>query len=127
VRRNPGSVNVPLSTSGTSATCEAVRLADDGEPVKPAAEANRTEDPVQPPAPARRKEVRPWIIPGSPINSYSDSELASLAQWIRSDDVLRTEDELLDEMMRELGFQKRGRNIVARLTDAIICSRPPER
>jgi hypothetical protein len=55
---------------------------------------------------------------------YSDAELLELAQWIRSDEVLRTEDELLEEMMQELGFQKRGKNIVARLTAAIIRSQP---
>jgi len=54
---------------------------------------------------------------------YSDAELLELAQWIRSDDVLRTEDEQLQEMMRELGFQKRGKNIVARLNTAISRSR----
>ncbi len=43
--------------------------------------------------------------------------------WISSDDVLRTEGELLDEMMRELGFQRRGQNVVARLTTAISRSR----
>jgi hypothetical protein len=45
-----------------------------------------------------------------------------MAPWIRSDDVLRTQDELLQEMMRELGFQRRGKNVVARLTAAITRS-----
>jgi hypothetical protein len=38
--------------------------------------------------------------------------------------MLRTEDELLDEMMRELGFQPHSKNIVDRLTVAIRRSRP---
>ena len=33
-----------------------------------------------------------------------------------------TQDELLQEMMRELGFQRRGKNVVTRLTAAIIRS-----
>jgi hypothetical protein len=37
--------------------------------------------------------------------------------------VLRTEDELLVEMMRELGFQRRGKNVVTRLTAAIARTR----
>lgn len=75
-----------------------------------------------PSAPRQRIGPRPWITPGHPIGGYSDPELISLARWIRSDDVLRTEDELLDEMMRELGFQRRGKNVVARLTAAITRS-----
>jgi hypothetical protein len=30
------------------------------------------------------------MIPGYPIDTYSDAELLGLAQWIRSDDALRT-------------------------------------
>ncbi len=59
---------------------------------------------------------------GNPIETYSDAELLSIARWIRSDDALRTEDELLQEMMKELGFQRRGKNVVARLTTAITQS-----
>ena len=75
-----------------------------------------------PPAPSKRMVPRPWVTPGYPIHAYSDDELVSLAQWIRSDDLLRTEDELLQEMMRELDFQRRGKNVVARLTAAITRS-----
>jgi very-short-patch-repair endonuclease len=76
------------------------------------------------PAAGQRTGPRPWIIPGQLIDAYSTTELIELARWIRSDDALRTEDELLREMMRELGFQKRGKNIVARLTAAIVRSAP---
>jgi hypothetical protein len=76
------------------------------------------------PAAGQRISPRPWIVPGQPIDAYSDAELIRLAQWIRSDDSLRTEDELLQEMMRELGFQRRGKNVVARLTAAITWSAP---
>src|SRR5205814_342468 len=55
------------------------------------------------PAAGQRTGPRPWIIPGQLIDAYSDTELIDLARWIRSDDALRTEDELLREMMRELG------------------------
>ena len=60
--------------------------------------------------------------PGQPIDAYSDAELLRLAQWIRSDDILRLQDELLQEMMNELGFQRRGKNVVHRLTTAITQS-----
>jgi very-short-patch-repair endonuclease len=82
--------------------------------------------PVKPPPSAlgQRQGPRPWVTPGYPIETYSDAELLNLARWIRSDDALRTQDELLQEMMRELGFQRRGKNVVTRLTAAIIRSTP---
>jgi very-short-patch-repair endonuclease len=72
----------------------------------------------------RRVGERPPVPRGYPIGGYSDGQLIRVAQWIRSDGVLRTEDELLDDVMRELGFQRRGKNIVDRLTVAIRRSRP---
>lgn len=71
------------------------------------------------PVPGQRQGLRPPLPSGQPIDAYSDAELLTLARWITTDDVLRTEDELLQEMMRELGFQRRGKNVVARLTAAI--------
>jgi very-short-patch-repair endonuclease len=63
-----------------------------------------------------------WTQRGS-IDEYSMSELATLARWIESDTLLRTEDELLTEMMRMLGFVRRGSKITATLTRAIAWSR----
>ena len=100
---------------------------DDGEPgrlVQTADEAALSRTTPAPPAPGHRIGPRPWIIRGQPIEAYSDAELLRLAEWIRSDDILRTQDELLQEMMRELGFQRRGKNVVARLTTAITRSAP---
>ena len=71
------------------------------------------------PAPGQHRGPRPPVLSGQPIEAYSDAGLLSLARWITADDALRTEDELLQEMMRELGFQRRGKNVVARLTTAI--------
>jgi very-short-patch-repair endonuclease len=71
------------------------------------------------PASGQRQGPRPPLLRGQPIEAYSDAELLTLARWITTDDILRTEDELLQEMMRELGFQRRGKNVVARLTAAI--------
>jgi hypothetical protein len=80
-------------------------------------------------APGQRISARPPIIGGQPIAAYSDAELVNLARWITTDNVLRTEDELLQEMMRELGFQRRGKNVVSRLATAIAQSAtsPPGR
>lgn len=42
-----------------------------------------------------------------------------------SDTLLRTEDQLLDELMHELGFQRRGPRIVEALTTAIRTAADP--
>jgi very-short-patch-repair endonuclease len=111
----------------------------DADHNQPATSARGTEDSAPPaglptayqaavsrttPLPVQRTGPRPWIVPGQLIDAYSDTELIELARWIRSDDALRTEDELLREMMNELGFQKRGSKIVARLAAAITWSAP---
>ena len=118
---------------------EAVRAADNGDPTPRPQPAPAILASGQPgarlqtayetalsrftPVPGQRRGLRPPVISGQPIEAYSDAELLSLARWIITDDALRTEDELLQEMMRELGFQRRGKNVVARLTAAIQRSR----
>jgi very-short-patch-repair endonuclease len=69
--------------------------------------------------PKRDPALNPRCMPGLAIDGYTDTDLRLLARWIKSDGILRTADELMTEMMRELGFQKRGSRIVARLTEAI--------
>jgi very-short-patch-repair endonuclease len=64
--------------------------------------------------------VRPGL--GS-IGAYRHEELVTLIRWLESDTLLRTEDELVTEAVRVLGFHKRGRNIVAAVEDAIADSR----
>jgi very-short-patch-repair endonuclease len=116
---------VRAADEGEQATL--VRDPDDGEPgtlLQTAHEAALSRTTPASPAPGQRIGPRPWITRGQPIEAYSDTELLRLAQWMRSDDILRTQDELLQEMMRELGFQRRGKNVVARLTAAISQSAP---
>jgi very-short-patch-repair endonuclease len=68
---------------------------------------------------ATRKGAKP-ITPGlGNIKSYSDQQLVDLIRWIESDTLMRTEDELLDEAIRLLGFQRRGPKIVERLNLAV--------
>lgn len=66
-----------------------------------------------------RRRPRPPVPRGEPITAYSHSQLVSLARWIASDTLLRTEDQLITEMMEELGFQRRGKRILAALQRAI--------
>lgn len=71
------------------------------------------------PAQPRNPSLNPFLVPGLSIDAYSDRDLDRLVRWVKSDDVLRTEDELLIELMHELGFQRRGKKVVERLTAAI--------
>lgn len=69
--------------------------------------------------PASRRGPCPIWISGEGIDSYTHAELVALVRWIESDTLLRTEDELLAEAVRQLGYKKRGSRIVAALTIAI--------
>jgi len=44
-------------------------------------------------------------------------------QWVWSDGRLRTDEETLEEMIRELGFQRRGPRIVSSIREAITRAR----
>jgi very-short-patch-repair endonuclease len=72
---------------------------------------------------SERRAPRPTVHPGQPIDSYSRQQLIAVAKWIESDDRLRTKDELLEVMIRELGFARRGSKIVAAIGAAIDQSR----
>lgn len=57
------------------------------------------------------------------IAEYTQSELVAMILSIESDGLLRTKVELRDEMIRELGFQRRGPRIVAAVESAIDVAR----
>jgi hypothetical protein len=59
------------------------------------------------------------VEPGYTIDSYTATELRSVVRWVKSDGLLRTEDELLNEVMEALWFERRGKKIVAAIADAI--------
>ena len=71
-----------------------------------------TQPPVSPVVadPAARG-ARPNVMPGENINEYSHHELVALARWIRSDTLLRTDDDMHREMRKELGFKRGGSRI----------------
>ena len=68
-------------------------------------------------APART--LRPNIVRGYSIDKYRPYQLDALVRWICSDTLLRTEEELMAEMRKELGFKRRGSRIDAALKAAI--------
>ena len=69
-------------------------------------------------AEAKRTLPRPGLARGWTIDQYEPRTLVQLVRHLRSDGVLRTRDEELALLMRELGFTKRGSRIVAALTAA---------
>jgi very-short-patch-repair endonuclease len=83
--------------------------------------------PARPPAPApsavtsaapKLRGPRPAVEPGHPISDYTLEQLVALATWIESDTLLRTEDELVEALMDDLGFQRHGKRIDERLRAA---------
>ncbi len=69
--------------------------------------------------PASPRGPRPPIPATGRIDDYSDWELNEMAEWIQSDTLLRTRDEHIDAVMSELGFERRGKKIVARIGQAV--------
>jgi very-short-patch-repair endonuclease len=69
---------------------------------------------------------RPPVPYGSKINHYSQQQLRVMVEWVQSDTLLRTEDQIVTEVMRELGFRKRGKRIVEAITSAINTRRAIE-
>ena len=53
------------------------------------------------------------------ITDYSHWQLVALARYIKSDTLLRTDDDLIGEMMSELGFKRSGKRIADALKVAI--------
>lgn len=67
----------------------------------------------------KRAKQKPFVETGLPVDKYSDALIYLLIRWIESDGLLRTDESLIDELVRELGYARRGRRIVERLQSAI--------
>jgi hypothetical protein len=65
------------------------------------------------------RTAKPRVHAGLSIEEYSSSELCALVRWVISDGQLRTDEEIVSEVARELGFQRRGVRIVAAIESAI--------
>ncbi len=92
-------------------------LTQDGRPSRvpphaPIAELGR----VDPPS---RRGSRPRFALGYSITEYGPRTLEAIVDWIESDGVVRTKDEVVGEVMIEMGFERRGKNIVAAISEAI--------
>jgi very-short-patch-repair endonuclease len=72
---------------------------------------------------------RPRIGRRGSIEDYTMRDLVSMVAWLQSDGQLRTDEELVDELVDQLGFSRRGPRIEAALRAAVghYRARPPSR
>ena len=65
------------------------------------------------------RSQRPGIPLKTSISQYTRQELKQLVQWIKSDGLLRTDEEIVSEMVLLLGFKRRGVRIENAILDAL--------
>jgi hypothetical protein len=63
---------------------------------------------------------RPSVTQKQRIDDYTEAELLDLVLWIQSDQVLRSDEQIMSDLLPELGFQRRGSRILERLSDLIL-------
>ena len=69
------------------------------------------------------RDRKPSIPIRESIDQYTEGELLRIVQWIASDGLLRTDDQIVDEMIEMLGFERRGARIVATISGAVALFR----
>ena len=62
-------------------------------------------------APHRGRGPRPNVPSRDSITDYTKVELMQMIGWIESDGRLRSDDEIIDQLVPELGFRRRGARI----------------
>jgi len=60
------------------------------------------------PSATPKRSPRPPVPVRTSISEYREGELIQLLMWIASDGQLRTDDQIVDEMIPTLGFGRRG-------------------
>lgn len=73
---------------------------------------------------ARPRGPRPPVPRRQSISEYSIGELLRLVRWIQSDGQLRSDDELVAEVVRELGLSRRGKRIETEIRAALAALGP---
>ncbi|MFO0726431.1 MAG: hypothetical protein U1E65_21775 [Myxococcota bacterium] len=66
-----------------------------------------------------RRTHQPFKPDRGAIDAYSTSELKALVRHVRSDGILRTDDELVQECVALLGFRRKGARFVGAILDAV--------
>lgn len=91
----------------------------DADRATPAPEPGRRPVSVSEPAPESRRSPRPDVRSGLRTDDYNDTDLIAICRWLLSDGLQLDREERLSQALRELGFKRRGRKIVDRLSRAI--------
>jgi len=68
------------------------------------------------------RKARPLIPRRDSIDEYTLNQLIALVLWINSDGRLRTDEQIIDEILPELGFSRRGVRIENAIHRAIRCA-----
>jgi very-short-patch-repair endonuclease len=71
------------------------------------------------PLPNRKRGEPPALPVRDSIELYTELELRTLAEWVSSDGLLRTEEEMVREMLGALPFRRLGGRIRARLQNVL--------
>ncbi len=70
--------------------------------------------------PAGTRTPRPNAPAGrGSIDQYTQADLRALVRWVRPDGRLHTNQEIVADVTRELGFTRRGAEIVAAIEEAL--------
>jgi len=69
---------------------------------------------------ARQRGSRPHLPEHETIDQYSNRELIQIADWIASDGLLRTDEELIRDIFGTLPFQRMGNRIRERLEKVAV-------
>ncbi len=77
------------------------------------------EAPVVPAPVAKDRGPAPRITAGLPLAAYSDDELDEMTAWIASDELPRTEEQLMDALRAELDIRRRGTQVDAILRNVV--------
>jgi hypothetical protein len=80
------------------------------------------------PAVGRKRRAKPRLWPGRPIDEYSPVELETLVSWVLSDGRLPTDEEIIEELTRELGFHgeaAKSSRLLARRSEPLGNEAPP--
>ncbi len=67
----------------------------------------------------RARSRKPYVWPSGNIYRHSEDEIQRVIEWICSDGILRSDDEILTEAVPALGFQRRGRLVDERVRESV--------
>jgi very-short-patch-repair endonuclease len=98
---------------------QAVAAADSPRSSTPSTPPAQPGPPVLPAVTDAKRGPRPRLPQRQPIGTYRWDDLLALGRWVKSDGRLRTDKEILDEMVKELGYRQRGPRIEERLKRVI--------